>query len=581
MKWPVAATFAGSRAPDSTIVSLVPNDGRVSRLLQSSYQYAMVLRSELSTDSQYFGHKTDLYNILKLSSFIYTSLNVFSVDNIDMIARARGFSLLVHDSPFNDMEIAVRADQAEVACLSATASDVSVSGRILRASDNAETPCVIHNYIQHGLQGRPSVMVTEISVKSRFCPTATQLQCMGTYVGAPAAGEKVQCVADLDILFTSLNPTHVLATFQQYIERICVFDCDMQLQQPNPCKPIVYIRHRAVATDYAGIVQKQHLLSNLHSQYQRHFQGGVVFDSGVNALVTYNVTMKIGMSQHAVSAHTMQSTDAIREQAKQKTRMMHALALLGVNILVDDISSFNSMSLREGDGNVYDVLPGGTAVRSVVFSLAGAVISAADVLTLVNTTILLSTSRFADAVSVALTEISSSISGTLVYDALSVTNAQRLYTHVQEYRAYFDADAMVFRVVITQRFIIPNDLFHQGFKIQTDMDSQIFRSVYVLRVSLSIPVDASLLNPLLVEVVKSIIFNKASLKFVRLVSLAAQAPPAPTVPAYDAIAPEMSSYSQIVYEIQVENVDRCTIDRYIYIYTYIYIYIYIHIYVYI
>ena len=561
MKWPVATTFGGSRAPDATIVSLVPNDGRVSRLVQSSYQCAMVLQSELSTDAPYRAHKTDLYNISKLRSFIYTSLNVFSVDNVDIIARPRWFSLLVHDSPFNDMEIAVRADQAVAACLSATASDISVGDRILRVSDNADSPCVIHSYIQHGRQGRPSVTVTEISVKSRFCPTATQLQCMGTYVGAPAAGEKVQCVADLDILFTSLNPTHALVTFQHYSESILVFDREMQLQQPNPCEPIVYIRHRAIATDYAGIVQKQHLLSNLHSQYQRHFQGDIVFDSGVNALVTYNVTMKIGMSQHAMSAHAMQSTNAIREQARQKTRMMHVLAFLGVKILVDDISSFNSMSLREGDGNVYDVVSGGTAVRSVVFSLAGAVISAADVLALVNTTIFLSTSRFADAAVVALTDLSSSISGTLVFDTLSVTDAQRLYAHVQEHRAYFDADAMVFRVVVTQRFIIPSDLFHQGVKIQTDMDSQIFRSVYVLRVSLSIPVEVSLLNPLLVEVFKSIIFNKVSLKFVRLVSLAAQAPSAPVVPANDVIASETSTYSQIVYEIQVDDADRCTIDR--------------------
>jgi len=168
MKQPVATAFVGSRAPEATIVYLVPNDERVTRVMQSSYQCALVLQSELSADSQHLGHKTDLYNITKLRSFIYTSLNVFSIDNIDIIARARWFTLLVHDSPFNDMEIAVRADQALAACFPETASDASASDPPLRASDNADTLCVIHSYIQHGRQGRPSVTVTEIRVKSRF-----------------------------------------------------------------------------------------------------------------------------------------------------------------------------------------------------------------------------------------------------------------------------------------------------------------------------------------------------------------------------------------------------------------------------
>jgi len=561
MKRPVITTSVDSHTPDATIVSLVPNDGRVSRIMQSSYQCALVLRSEVSTDSQYLGHKTDLYNISKLRSFIYTSLNVFSIGNVDIIARARWFTLLLHDSPFNDMEIAVRADQAVAACFLETAPDVSASGPPLRASEKADTPCAIHSYIQHGRHGRPSVIATEIRIKSRFCPIATQLQCMSKYVGVLAIREKVQCVADLDILFTSLNPAHVLATFQHYIEDIQVFDRDMQLQQPTPCEPIVHIRHRAIATDYAGIVHKQQLLSDLHSQYQRHFQSDIVFDSGVNALVTYNITMKVGMSRHVVSSNTMQATNAIREQAEQKTRMMHVLALLSVKISVDDISSFSSMSLREDDENTHDVGHGDSAVRGVVFSLAGVIISAADVLTLTNTTIFLSTSRFADAGAVTLTKFSSSISGTLRFDALSVSDAQRLYAHIQEYAAYFNIDSMVFRVIVTQRFMIPHHLFEQGVKIQSDMHYQISRSVYVLRVSLSIPVEASLLNPLLVEVFKLVIFNKISSKIVRLVSVASQVVPAHDISGYGEISLETTPYSQIVYEIQVEDMDRCTIDR--------------------
>jgi len=50
------------------------------------------------------------------------------------------------------------------------------------------------------------------------------------------------------------------------------------------------------------------------------------------------------------------------------------------------------------------------------------------------------------------------------------------------------------------------------------MHSCIAESTYTLRISLIIPVETSMLNALLIEVLKSVIFNKASLAVVRLVS---------------------------------------------------------------
>jgi len=495
---PEGGSAAGSIREQSDFVASVHTHPDISRQTQGSIQCALVLESRLPISPS--EHKTDLYNISKMRSFVYTSLQSYAVHNIDIIARPRHVVIFLHDSPLNQTEIDVQLGLGLKVCLSAQIHN-SVQFSTKR-------------YIQHAHGNMSGTIVTEMNLHGVFCPSATELLCIQEYTGTLIINKDATCVTDIDILFTSFNPEQVLSTFEQYVEQIQGFDTEMHLLRPNACAEVLYIRHKATSLDYADIIDKQQSLSVLHETYHTQFGDAVLFDSGVHALSVYNITMKIGSSHQPTSAlSAVNFKRKSEEQAQQKTHVVRVLALFGVLLSEEDVGVPTDMSLRES----------GQDARSVIFSLTGAVISAEEVVKMLDTVILLSSGTNASSSS-TVSVLSSSISGTLSFDALSVANAKTLCLHVKAYRAYYlPTDGPFFNTIVTQNFVIPSNLFAEGVSAQNHLRSSwVEDSTYMFRVTVRIPIEVSLMNNLLVEVLKTVIFTKTTVGLVQLASLSGQ-----------------------------------------------------------
>jgi len=464
-----------------------------------------------------------------------------------MVARPTEFSVFLHNSPLNNSEITARANQAIPLCMMVT------DPRAL--SDVMPTLGKVKTYIEHARYGAPSVLVTEIVVQRSFCPSISQLQCLSTYTGAITATKEIMCLASIDVLFTSLDPAQVRSTFQEYVDQIRVFDTDIRLEQTQECEEVVYIRHRASATEYHEIVTSEKSLSNLHNNYLEKFQDLVIFDSGVHALGIYNVTMKIGpLQQQFTPDYGLQS----QKQRRQEIHMQRVLQLLGVFVPIQSINAPSAMSLRQDAVQQTD----DAVDNCIIFSLVGAIISTSDVIQLTNTTIWLTTSQFAETDSVRVLGLTSSITGRLFFNALSVSDARRLYAHVAVYKVYYDAKGLIFNAITTQRFIIPGNRMQEGVAVQENIQSQpgITTSSYTLRVMIIIPVEANMLNTLLVEVLKTVIFKKMNIDAVRLVSISKYIGYDHSPSTTNGSTTANSVYSSVVYELPVNTVQNCAID---------------------
>jgi len=527
----------GSIREQSDFVASVPTHPDISRQIQVSIQCALVLESRLLISPS--EHKTDLYNISKMRSFVYTSLQSYAVHNVDIIARPRLVVMFLYDSPLNQTEIYIQLGLGIRVCLPA-----QIHGPVHFSTKR---------YIQHAQGNMSGTIVTEMHIRGVFCPSALELSCIHEYTGTSIINQDATCVADIDILFTSFNPQQVLSTFEQYIEQIQGFDTEMRLLRPNACAEVLYIRHKATSLDYADIIDKQQFLSGLHETYHTQFGDAILFDSGVNTLSVYNVTMKLGSSHQPTS--TLSAINFKRkseEQAQQKTHVVRVLALFGVILSEADVGVPTGMSLRENSQDA----------RSVIFSLTGAVISASEVVKMLDTVVFLSSGTNASSSS-TVSVLSNSISGTLFFDALSVAEAKTLCVHVEAYRAYYlPADGPLFNAIITQNFVIPNNLFAEGVSAQNYLRSLwVDDSTYMFRVTVRIPIEVSMMNSLLVEVLKTVIFTKATVGSVQLASLSGQGVLQGGVDDHNSSATQNTEYSFIVYELPVVTVEECDIEH--------------------
>jgi len=523
----------------STPLAALPIEMNITRQVQSSVLCSLVLESALLLSPA--AHKTDLHNISKVRSYIYTSLQTIGVHNIDIIARPRHVSIFLHDSLLNE---------------TAMVKQMAI-GLLLCMPPHRDGPANFssHRYIQHATGAAPSVIVTEIVVLDRFCPSALELDCIRDFTGDMVITPDATCVADIDILFTASSPDQLLSTFEQYIAQIQGYDTDMRLQHNNPCAQVLYVRHKSSSTEYADSIAQLRTLSELHATYNAQFKGVVLFDSGVHTLGTYNVTMRI--SPH-LQAKTAESALALKlesqEQARQKTHLVRVLKLLGVHVEDGNVGTPCGMSLREDS----------THDDGLIFSVTGTVLSVAEVTTLVNTTMWLVTSRFAGIDQLVVGVASSTISGSLLFEALSVVQAQALCEHVQMYKNNYTPDTSpIFYATVVQEFIIPSHLHTEGIAAQEHLvQTWVQTSSYTFRVSIRIPIEVSKLNALLVEVIKTIIFTKATSPHVVLTSLSGQSvvlgdgqgSPVATPPIH-------TEYAFLVYELPVLTVQDCDISH--------------------
>ena len=529
------------RTLPSVIVSLAPLHTGISRQIRASYKCSLVLKSSVSALSP--AHKTDLYNISKLRSFTYTSLQTLLLDNIDIVARPRHFAVFLHNSGLNTTTMSVRARQSIDGCLTRRGTAETT------LLDHQPSLRTVRTYIEHAKNGASATMVTEIVIEKALCPSVAELQCLSTFVGALAAQKEVQCFADIDVLFTSLDLAQVPSTFQHYVEQIRGFDREILLEQAQQCARVVYIQHRASAELYGDIVDREKRLSQLHAAYRAEFADAVLFDSGIHALGVYNVTMKIGVAGQQIVAD---GSKMLQQEHEQKLHMQRVLQLLGVVVAAENVRVPNAMGLRQ---HIRDETSEGV---DVIFSLVGTVLSASDVMRLVNTTIWLSTGQFASAGSVQIVQLASTISGKLFFGALSVSDARRLCVHIAAHSEHYtSAREPVFTSITSQRFVIPGHLVQEGVAAQASMRSHasLQSSHYTLRVSVVIPVEASMLNALLLEVLKTVIFQKTSVETVRLVSISRYATHFVESPASN--APE---YTRVVYEMPVHSVELCSVN---------------------
>jgi len=523
--------MSGSLQSQTALVENMPLLNNISRQIHASIRCALVLESELLLSPS--ARKTDLYNISKLRSFVYTSLQTLAIHNVDIIARPRHFSMSVHNSRLNDTEMKDNVRQSLDLCIvDATAPETQLE-------------FTVNRFIQHKTFNLPSAMVTEIRVQNAFCPDARELDCIGQKIGTLVVSPTSKCVADIDILFTSFNPEMMLVKFELYILQIQGYDQDMHLSHPDVCSEVLYIRHKAAAVEYVDIINKQQQLSAMHQAYRANFGTAIIFDSGVHSLGTYNVTMRISSSNAPIS---MSSAVTIKKNSQRaesdKLHVVRTLNLLGVNISGNMVGTPTMMSMREDTKDL----------RSIVFSFSGAVIETTDIITLVNSTVWLATSQYATEFGLEIQNFSSSISGSLLFDALSVSEAQLLCMHVDSYKTYYSpVTGPLFSATITQFFVIPSGLQSTGIAVQNGpLQQWVDTSSFVFRVSVRIPIQVNRLNALLVEVLKTVIFTKETTGFAKLSSLSGQNVPV----SVDGIL-SSTEYAFLVYTLPVASIEEC------------------------
>ena len=520
-------------AEQTAFVQATPLATNITRQTQASIRCGLVLDSDLMILPA--AHKTDLYNISKLRSFVYTSLQRLAVYNVDIITRPLQFTFHIYNSPLNETEMKSKVTSSLQFCFSALAAP--------------PTGFTVKEFIQHQRNDMPTAMVTEIAVQNAFCPTSAELNCMQDFVGIFTATPSSRCIAGIDILFTSSNPENLLSTFESYMAQIQNFDVDMRLSRPSLCTKVLYIRHKAYATSYADAIYKQQNLSQAHLAYRQFFSGAVIFDSGVHSLTTYNVTMQIASNRQPISMSTaIDLKFASQRLSENKARIARVLSILGVDISVADIGFPATMNLRE-DGQRMD---------SVIFSLTGGILTDINTRKLLNTTVWISTSRFANATSIGISQFSASISGEFSCDLFSAAKAQQLRAHLETHQQYYlPLEGPTMYATITQSFLIPSNLRSAGILAQQGiMQEWIAASNYVFRVSVRIPVEVNRLNALLMQVLKTVIFTKDIVDSVQLVSLSSQN----MVQIGGGNLTTMIEYSFVVYELPVHSVGQCDMD---------------------
>ena len=503
-------------------------------------------------------YKTDLYNISKVRSFVYTSLPTFAVHNIDIVARPVVLTLYTHDSPLDEIASVKAVKRAVESCLPRSTPLVTGGDNTGPGTPRWEST----RYFDFASNvGAHPVFVTEIKVQKVFCPSQEQLQCMSTYVGPLADGPGVDCVSSISLFFTSHNREHVPANFRQYVEQIQEYDTGMRLEHVGECSEIVYVQHQVSSTEYSDVMQKQQALADLHRAYHRQFGSSVLLDSGMNTIAIYNVTMPTNTGGASKNQHiqtSVQDAAELRQQRENIAHMVAVLNLLGVPMLSHHIAAQSTMNLRE------DSVGADTTARHVFFSLVGGVIARTDAVHLMNTTFWLATSRFATTSDVELVNMSSTITGTLYFDALSISQSKSLCLQVERQKTRVKTAALQWNARVTQRIVIRDDMKHRGIRLQQRMQPFIAASTYTMRVSVIIPVEASMLNALLIEVLKSVIFNKASLAFVRLVStsrIVRFAAPVLGEPSDNDDMRVPIACTRVVYELLVTSMEACTLSR--------------------
>jgi len=521
-----------------------------------SIKCEMLLHSKMYAFSSVY--KTDLYNISKVRSFVYTSLPTFAVHNIDMVARPVIFSLYTHDSPLDETESVEAVKLAVDTCLPHNIPLVTTGGNAGPVAPQWDST----RYFDFaGSIGARTVFVTEINVRGMFCPSLEQLRCMSKYVGALADTKGVDCVSSMRLFFTSHDRVHVSADFQQYVEQIREFDTEIRLEHVGQCSDVVYVQHKVSSTAYVDVTQKQQTLSKLHGDYHRQFGSSVLLDSGMHTLATYNVTMPTNtgvVSNDKQIEVSVKQAAVLRQQHENVANMVGALNLLGVPMLPHEVAAQSTMNLRE------ESVMADSAGQHVIFSLVGGVISQRDAVNLVNNTFWLATSRFANTSDMELVGMFSTITGTLYFDALSIAQSTSLCQTVEELKTYVDTAALQWRARVTQHIVIRDDMKESGVRLQERMQSWIAASTYTMRISVIIPVEASMLNALLLEVMKSVIFNKASLAGVRLVSTSTVVrfvPPALAVTGADDDERVAVACTRVVYELEVSSMQTCTLAK--------------------
>ena len=495
-------------------------------------------------------YKTDLYNISKVRSFVYTSLPTFAVHNIDIVARPVVFTLYTHDSPLDEVESVAAVKLAVELCLSHS-TPLETTGY----NTDPETPRwdSTRYFDFAGTIGAHTVFVTEINVRGRFCPSQEQLQCMSTYIGPLADAKGVGCLSSIDLFFTSHDREHVPANFHQYVEQIKTYDTDMRLEHEGQCSEIVYVQHKVSSAEYADVMQKQRALADLHREYHQQFGSSVLLDSGMHTIAAYNVTMPthtgVASRNQQIQPSVKQMAE-LRQQRENTAHMVGVLNLLGVSILPHNVATQSTMNLREHS----------VGANSVVFSLVGGVFSRTDAVNLMNTTFWLATSRFATTSDVELVNLSSTIAGTLYFDALSISQSKSLCQQVASLKTYLNTAALQWQARVTQHIVIRDDMKHRGIRLQERMQPFIAASSYTMRVSVTIPVEASMLNALLIKVLKSVIFNKASLSLVQLVSTSRVVGGAAATSDDDGVRAAIA-HTRVVYELRVASMETCTLSK--------------------
>ena len=86
------------------------------------------------------------------------------------------------------------------------------------------------------------MQVTRIWMRGVLCPSSEQVMCMRSYLGPLDSERGVQCIAEIDVLFTSHHTDHAVLTPDQYMEPIRHYDTNMKLTQNTPCVEIVYLQ---------------------------------------------------------------------------------------------------------------------------------------------------------------------------------------------------------------------------------------------------------------------------------------------------------------------------------------------------
>jgi len=115
--------------------------------------------------------------------------------------------------------------------------------------------------------------------------------------------------------------------------------------------------------------------------------------------------------------------------------------------------------------------------------------------------------------------------------------------------------------VITQRFVVSDTLMPKVRLAQATLEPFIAESQFVVRVSVSIPVEHNIMNELLIEVLKKMIFRNVVHTDIRLVSLSQQAPEESQVLWNVIVEPQghTDTYTLVVYEMQVANIELCVL----------------------